>query len=140
MEPKSNPEPTTIDDGDASGDELQATVTADAATSRTSGKDFVDDDDDDDDEPPEVDDNYAPAPTTDDGDSRKNDASRKHRDAGGNRSNTNHDNSREGGAKKGPAKRAVKMVNPQAHANFRRLKLRNKNSKGKGGMGFKKRR
>ncbi|KAI9868372.1 MAG: DNA replication regulator sld2 [Trichoglossum hirsutum] len=140
MKPRSNPEPATVDDGDASGDELQATVTGDASTSRTNGKGFIDDDDDD--EPPEVDDNHVPAPTTDNGDSRKNDASRKHHDTRGNRSTTNHNNPQEGGgAKEGPAKRAVKKVNSQAHANFRRLKLRNKNSKGKGrGMSFKRRR
>jgi DNA replication regulator SLD2 len=137
MKPRSNPEPATVDDGDASGDELQATVTGDASTSRTNGKGFIDDDDD---EPPEVDDNHVPAPTTDNGDSRKNDASRKHHDTRGNRSTTNHNNPQEG-AKEGPAKRAVKKVNSQAHANFRRLKLRNKNSKGKGrGMSFKRRR
>ncbi|KAI9723656.1 MAG: hypothetical protein M1812_000956 [Candelaria pacifica] len=35
--------------------------------------------------------------------------------------------------KDGPVKKAVKKISAQAHANFRRLNIKNKNSKGKGG-------
>jgi hypothetical protein len=42
---------------------------------------------------------------------------------------------KETSTKEGRSRRTVKKIGSQAHANFRRLKLRNKNSKGKTGGG-----
>ncbi|KAH0542109.1 hypothetical protein FGG08_003489 [Glutinoglossum americanum] len=135
MRPKHTPG-LAIDESDTGGEETKAASTANATTSKSSRKDTADNGDY---ELSDVDIN-ALARTGDDG--SQDETSKNSHNTKDSSRNTESNASQEG-AKASLARRAVKKISSQAHANFRRLKLRNKNSKGKGSggrMGFKRRR
>ncbi|KAI9772010.1 MAG: DNA replication regulator sld2 [Geoglossum simile] len=115
MKPKSAPEPG-IDNPDTSK-EAQATSTSNAARSTSSRKDDIDEGGDD-----------------EQSDFRK---SKSQKDKASKKGNTTKASNKteSQGKKESLAKRSIRKISSQAHANFRRLKLRNKGSKGTGGSG-----
>ncbi|KAI9787675.1 MAG: DNA replication regulator sld2 [Geoglossum umbratile] len=120
IKPKSIPEPN-IDDSSASEDKVQATSATNAATSRSSGKDVTDEDDDDE---------------RSDFDESQKTSKERHTAKDSNKAKPE-------GTKESLVKRTVRKISTQAHANYRRLKLRSKGPKGTGGggrFGFKRRR
>ena len=122
MKPKPAPE-LGIDDTDAS-EEAQATLTNSAAGLRSGEEDVIDEGGDDEQSDFQMD------------ESQEGKVSKKgHSTKDGNKTKSKE-------KKESFAKRSVRKISSQAHANFRRLKLRNKGSKGTGGsgrFGFKRR-